>query len=386
MAVSLAQRVASLAPSATVQNSDQIRSLRETGRRILSLSSGDPNLVTDERIVAAGCRALQDGDTHYTASAGLPRLRERLAARECVRSGRQINADSILITPGGKFALYAALQSMVDPGDEVLLPDPGWVSYAACVRLCGGRPVAVSSLGGFDLDELRARTTDRTRAIIVNSPLNPTGRVIPKEELSALADFARERGLWIVFDQVYCDLAYDEFPFLQAEPGLEDRLIVVDSFSKTFGMTGWRLGAFIGPEPVRKAVAKIIQHSIYCVPGFVQQAGLRALELEAELLPRYREHFHKRLVPTQAALARLAGWECPLPSAGFYLFPRITGDDKAFARDLLDTKAVAVMPGSAFGAAGAGHVRIALTCPEEEIAEAVAAIADFERSGNRRNV
>jgi aspartate/methionine/tyrosine aminotransferase len=373
---SLADRVAALKPSATVEMSERIRQGRAAGRRILGLSSGDPNLPTDPRIIAAAERAMSGGETHYSTPAGMPALREALAQHENKRSGANYDASDILITPGGKFALLTALMGVVSPGDEVLIPEPGWVSYGPCVRLCGGKPIALPMLDRIDPQAIEAAITPSTRAIILNSPVNPTGRILPKAELAAVVDIVEKHNLWLIFDQVYADLTYDHpVAFPQTIGAGRDRTLVVDSLSKSFGMTGWRLGYLAAPSGVGKQIVKFLQHSIYCVPPFIQVAGIEALKLYDELVPRYRALFRGRLERTVAKLSAVEGIECNMSEATFYLFPRVAGDDVAIAKRWLDTQDVAVLPGSAFGGPGAGHLRLSLTTSEEDLDLALERIA-----------
>jgi aspartate aminotransferase len=356
--------------------SERIRQSRAAGRRILGLSSGDPNLPTDPRIIAAAEKAMHNDETHYSTPAGLPALREAIAAHEQHRSGAHYDVADILVTPGGKFALLAALMGTVNPGDEVLVQEPGWVSYGPCVRLCGGTPVAVPMLDRIDPQAVAGRITPATRAIILNSPVNPTGRILPETELAAVLNLARRHDLWLIFDQVYADLSYERsVVFPQSMDSGHDRTLVVDSLSKTFGMTGWRLGYLAVPSSVAKTIVKFLQHSIYCVPPFVQAAGIEAFALYDELAPRYRAIFRKRLERAAAALSKVDGIECAMSDATFYLFPKVAGDDAAIAKYWLDTIDVAVLPGSAFGPAGAGHLRLSLSSSDAELDEALVRIA-----------
>lgn len=372
----LAERVASLKPSATVEMSERIRQGRAAGRKIIGLSSGDPNLPTDPRIIEAAERAMRGNETHYSTPPGLPALREAIAAHEAKRCGAAYDAADILVTPGGKFALLTALMGVVNPGDEVLVPEPGWVSYGPCVRLCGGKPVALAMLDRIDAATIEAAVTPATRAIIVNSPVNPTGRIVPKDELDAILRIAQKHNLWIIFDQVYADLTYDKpIAFLQSTEAGRARTLVVDSTSKSFGMTGWRLGYLAVPPGFAKQIVKFLQHSIYCVPPFVQIAGIEALKLHDELVPRYRAMFRKRLERAAAVLDGMAGVECRVSDATFYLFAKVAGDDAAIAKHWLDTLDVATLPGSSFGALGAGHLRLALTVSDEDLDTALTRIA-----------
>jgi len=372
----LADRVTQLKPSATVEMTERVRAARAAGRRIIGLSSGDPGLDTDPRIVEAATRALHDGDTHYGPAQGSAPLREALARREHRRTGAGYDPVDILVTPGGKFALLTALMGIVQPGDEVLVPEPGWVSYGPCVRLCGGTPVALPMLDRIDADLLGAAITPRTVAIILNSPVNPTARVLPQAELDAVLALAERHDLWIVFDQVYSDLVHaGRFAAPQATAPGQARTLVVDSLSKTFGMTGWRLGSLSMPAGTARSFQRFMQHSVYCVPGFVQQAGVAALGLFDDLVPGYRTLFRARQEYAAGRLSAIPGVDCPLPDAGFYLFPSITGDDRVTAAAWLDKLSVASLPGSAFGAAGAGHIRFSLTTSQPDLEAAMDRIA-----------
>jgi len=369
----LAGRVASVAPSATVEMTERVRQAREAGREVLALASGDPNLETHPEIVAAAHRAMLGGETHYGPAAGTPALRAAIAKRLAERSGAAYDASEILVTPGGKFAVFAAFMAALEPGDEVLLLDPCWVSYGPGVRLAGGTPVRVPALDRLDPDMLAAAVTPRTRMIVVNSPANPTGRILGREELAALVALAERHDLWLLFDQVYADLTYEPsaFAFLQALPGAKERCLVADSLSKTYGMTGWRIGYLAAPESAIKAALKVVQHSIYCVPPFVQAGALAAFALPESVIDGYRDRFRQRRDRAAAALSALPGFSCPRPPASFYLFPKVPGDDKAVAAEWLDRLAIAVLPGSAFGEAGRGHLRISLACEDTVLEEAL---------------
>ena len=374
----LTARVAELKPSATVEMTERLRAARAAGRNILSLSSGDPNIETDSRIIDAAERAMRAGDTRYGPAAGMPALREAIAERERHRCGATYEAADILITPGGKFALLTALMGTVAPGDEVIVPEPGWVSYGPCVKLCGGTPVILPMLDRVDSAMIERAITPRTKAIILNSPVNPTGRVLPQDEIDAVLALAERHNLVLVFDQVYSDLLHEgPFAYPQATPAGQARTVVVDSFSKTFGMTGWRLGYLATPPGLAKTILRFVQHSIYCVPGFVQAAGLEALGLYDELVPVYRERFRTKQLRVAEHLDKIDGIECIAPRASFYLFPRVAADDSALATAWLDKLDVSSLPGSAFGAAGAGHLRLSVTASDADIDEALERIAKF---------
>jgi aspartate aminotransferase len=376
MTRALADRVTGLKPSATVEMTERVRAARAAGRKLIALSSGDPNIATDPRIVNAAAQAMAKGDTHYGPPAGLPALREAIVKHEAARSGVIYDPADVIVTPGGKFALLTALMGVVQPGDEVLVPDPGWVSYGPCVRLCGAAPVSIPTFDRFDEDTLSRATTPRTKAIIVNSPINPTGNIVSADEIACIVAFAAQHDLWILFDQVYSDLLYtDAFSYPQSLSTGQERVFVIDSLSKTFGMTGWRLGSLITPPGLSKTILKFIQHSIYCVPGFIQSAGIVALSMFDELVPQYRKMFQARLQTAAERLSAVPGITCKMPPATFYLFPSVAARDTEVAKRWLDEIDVAVLPGSSFGPGGEGHLRMSLTCSDAELDEALRRIA-----------
>lgn len=356
--------------------SERVRAARASGREIIALSSGDPNVPTDARIIEAAERALRGGATHYSSSSGEPKLRESIVRRELERSGVLYDPNDIIVTPGGKFAVLTALMGIIESGDEVLVPQPGWVSYGPCIRLSGGVAVPVAMPDAFDVEAIRNAVTPATRAVIVNSPVNPTGKVLSQAQMGGLVAVAKEHNLWIVFDQVYADMSYNgPISFPQAFTNAFERTLVVDSFSKSFGMTGWRLGYLAMPPGLAQFIVRFIQHSTYCVPAFIQAAGVRALELSHELLPIYRSMFHTRVARATEALEGIDGLSCTMPSAGFFLFPQVDGDEVAIARRWLDVLNIAVLPGTAFGEAGAGHLRLSLSCRDDELDLALERIA-----------
>jgi aspartate aminotransferase len=364
----VAERFRTIKHSPTVEMSERVRVAKANGKTIIAMSSGDPNMPTDTRIIDAAERALRSGATHYTSSGGERALREAIVRREAARSGAAYEDEDVIVTPGGKFAVLTALMGVIEPGDEVIIPQPSWVSYGPCVRLAGGVVVPVDTLERFDVDAIERAVTPATRAIIVNSPVNPTGRVLSATEIAKLVELADRHEMWIIFDQVYADLSYNgpvDFP-QSTDVGFA-RTLVVDSLSKSFGMTGWRLGYLAMPPGLSRFVVKFIQHSIYCVPAFIQAAGVQALELAGELLPAYRAKFQARVRRASATLAEVDGLQCAAPAASFFLFPRVAGDDVAVAQTWLDDLNIAVLPGSAFGSAGAGHLRISLSCPDADL-------------------
>jgi aspartate aminotransferase len=352
---------------------ERIRQAKAAGREILPLASGDPNLRTDPSVIEAAHQAMLAGDTHYGPAPGTPQLRAAISKRLAGRTQSRFSADQIIVTPGGKFAVYAALMATVMPGDEVIIFDPSWVSYVPCVKLCGGTAVVLPALHGIALEQVAEAINARTRAIIVNSPVNPTGRVLSADELKGLARLARQHDLWLIFDQVYSDLTFEgEFAFLQDLPDAQGRTLVADSLSKTYGMTGWRVGYLAVPSAAVKPILRVIQHSIYCVPPFIQAAATVALGLPEAVIEKSTREFKRRRDRASAGLNRINGIVCKPPPATFYLFPSVTGDDRQVAQEWLETMSIAALPGSAFGAAGGGHLRLSLACDDSVMDEALA--------------
>lgn len=377
-----APRVRGLRASSTIQMTERVRRAKAEGRPVIGLSSGDPHLPTHPAVIEAAYQGMRDGKTHYSASNGRVQLRELIARAARDRSGAEYAPDDVLVTPGGKFAFYVAMQALLGDGDEVIVLDPAWVSYLPGIELAGGLPVTVEALESLDPDRLLHALTPRTKAIVVNSPVNPTGRILRRDELQSILNIAAERNLWIVFDEVYSEIVHGPTrytPFYTLD-GAQVRTIVVNSLSKTYGMTGWRLGYLLGPRDVVKAAQKIVQHSIYCVPEFVQVAGETALGLPRSVIDATNATFLRRLKVAAERLDRLPGIECRVPEAAFYLFPHVDGDDRAITERWLELVDVAVLPGSAFGNAGAGHLRMALTCSDAELEEALSRIERLELS------
>lgn len=369
----LSNRFASLKPSATVEMTEKVRQLRLSGKEIIGFSSGDPNIDAHPAIIKALNDAIKKGETNYGPPQGKEGLRKALSTYLTKRSDVDFFPEEIIITPGGKFAVYAAIMAIVNPTDEVIVLEPGWVSYSPCIRLAGGIPVGVSALNSVNHEELERKITPRTKAIIINSPVNPTGRIISKNELQLIAELAREHNLWIISDEVYSELVFEPHRHfsISAIAGMKERTFLVDSFSKTFGMTGWRLGCLALPRTYVKDVIKIIQHSIYCVPPFMQSAAEEAMNLLPDIISDIRNHFCKKVAYAWKKLDALPGFSCPEPQATFYLFPQIQGDDRTLAMKLLENLNIAVMPGIAFGSSGKGHIRFSITCSTEQLAKAM---------------
>ncbi len=375
-----------IAPSATLAVSDAVRRLRAQGIEVVDLGGGDPDFATPAHIVEAAVAAMQRGDTHYVESTGVPALRAAIAAKLRRENRLEVKAEEILVTPGGKAALFAAIQALVEPGVDVLVPEPAWVSYRPMVEAAGGgyRPVPLDADAGFALTRaaLEAALTPATRLLIINSPCNPTGRVLRAEELEAVAAFARERDVIVLSDEIYEHLVYDSHQHrsLASLPGLAERTLTVNGFSKAWAMTGWRLGYLAGPAALLAGPKLLHGHMVTCAASFAQAGALAALEGSLEPVRTMVARWDQRRRTLVEGLNTIPGLRCALPEGAFYAWVDIRGsglDSITFARQLIEQARVAVTPGEAFGEAGAGHVRLSYATSDSALEFAVTRLGAF---------
>jgi aspartate/methionine/tyrosine aminotransferase len=358
------------------------KALEAEGREIIHLEIGEPDFDTPAHVVEAGCNALREGHTHYTPTAGIPELREAIAVDVARSRGIDVGPEQVVVTPGGKPIMFFTILALVEDGDEVLLPNPAFPIYESMVNFVGGRPVFVplrqENGFRFDLDEFRAGLSERTKLVILNSPANPTGGVLTADDITGLADILRERpDVYVLSDEIYSRLLYtEEFASIASEPGLgpDGRTIILDGFSKTYAMTGWRLGYGVMPEPLAEMVAKLQVNSNSCTSAATQHAGLAALKGSQDAVGSMLAEFGARRDLIVTGLNELPGVECITPQGAFYAFPRIaeTGlsADK-FADLLLEEAGVACLSGTAFGRYGEGHLRLSYANSRENISKAL---------------
>jgi aspartate aminotransferase len=368
MNVRWARKIDALSESMTVAVSDRARELQQQGARVVNLGGGDPDFDTPPHIVAAAAAAIAKGFTHYVASRGIPELRQAVAAKFERDNGLAYDPDAeVIVTAGGKLALYIALAALVEPGDEVLIFEPAWVSYEPMIRMLDGVPAAVPLRPEdhfvLDPDALKERITPRTRAMILNSPNNPTGRVLAAAELAAVAAAAREHAIWVLSDEIYEPIVYDgrRHVSLASLPGMRDLTVTVNGMSKTYAMTGWRLGYLGAPAALCAQILKVQQHVVTCAPSFTQAAGAAALQGPQECVAAMVAEYDRRRRFMTDALNAIPGVRCPLPEGSFYLFPRVAYrgmDSNALARFLIEEAHVAVTPGAAFGRSAAQNIRL----------------------------
>jgi aspartate aminotransferase len=381
---SLSRLVESAPESVTAAMMQKGRDLARAGKAVLNLAGGEPDFPTPPHIVEAAFRAVQAGDTHYPPSFGTSELLEAIAAKLERENNVRVAPPQVLVTPGAKWAIYAALAALLDPGDEVLLLDPSWVSYAPMVELNRGVAVRVAlpSAENFAVTEaaLRAAITPRTKAMIVNSPNNPTGRVLDRAEVDAIVRVAIEFDLYVISDEIYEHIIFgDNVHYsLAAEPGMAERTITVNGFSKAYAMTGWRLGWLAAPPAVAKLARTYQTQSVTSAASFTMAAGVAALNGPQERVREMTAAYDARRRFMLDAFAEIPGIECPPIEGAFYLFPRFTRTDKSsleISTLLLDRALIATTPGIAFGPAGEGHVRFAIATATSDLEQTVERLA-----------
>ena len=383
--MAFADRVSHLAPEGAYHMLARAQALEATGRKIIHLEIGQPDAPTFANIVEAGVQALRDGRTRYTAAAGILGLRQAIAEQAGRQRGMTIRPSQVVVGPGAKPALFFPTLALVRPGDEVIYPDPGFPTYQAMIGVAGGvalpAPLLEESDFSFDLDAFDRLISDRTRLIILNSPSNPTGGVMPLAALEHIADVARRRDIWVLSDEIYTRLAYDgcAVPSIEALPGMAERTIICDGFSKTYAMTGWRLGFGIMPESLAERVELLLTHSVGSTADFTQHAGLAALTGPQDQVEAVVAEYQRRRDLLVAGLNAIPGVRCRYPQGAFYAFHNITafGRPSAWlANYLLEEGGVALLPCTAFGKYGEGYLRLCFASSLENIREALDRMAE----------
>jgi aspartate/methionine/tyrosine aminotransferase len=382
----LADRMAGIGSETAFEAAARARALDATGRRVIHLELGEPDFDTPANVRAVAQRALDEGWTHYGPPLGIPALREAIASDATARKGFAVSPDNVAVVPGGKPVMFFALLALAQAGDEVVYPDPGFPIYESMARYVGATPVpyAITQANDFrvDLDQLERLVTPRTRLLILNSPANPTGGVFTRDDVERVASLVlRHPELTVLADEIYGRIVHDgEHVSIASLPGLADRTIVLDGFSKTYAMTGWRMGYAILPPALVEPFSKLIINSVSCVSSFSQVAAVEALTGPQDGVNAMIREFRARRELVVEGLNRIPGIECAVPAGAFYVFPRVsrTGMDGAtFADRLLTERGVCVLSGTAFGRVGAGHVRISYATSREHLAEAIEQIAAF---------
>jgi aspartate/methionine/tyrosine aminotransferase len=355
------------------------RALEARGQKVIHLEIGEPDFGTPAHITEAAVRALRGGATHYGPAPGLPELREAIAEDSSRRRGVRATPEMVVVTPGAKPILFFVILALIDEGDEVLYPNPGFPIYESMIRYIGGTPVPVRLLEKtdfvLDVDQLVSKVGPRTRLIILNDPHNPTGGGIPESGLRAIADAAVRWGVPVLSDEIYCRILYEgAHASIAALPGMEPLAIVLDGFSKAYAMTGWRLGYGVMPAPMAQVVAKLQTNATSCTATFSQRAGVEALRGDQAPVERMVAEFRRRRDAIVEGMSAVPGFSCVRPSGAFYVFPNITRTGfsaRALADRLLDEAGVACLAGTAFGEFGEGHLRFSYANSMENIQEAL---------------
>jgi aspartate/methionine/tyrosine aminotransferase len=362
--------------------------LERQGRSIIHLEIGEPDFDTPPKVVEAGIRALRAGATHYSPVPGVPELRQAIARHLSFKHGVEIDPAAVLVSPGAKMMIFALIHSLVDPGEEVIFPAPVYPAYEAAIRLAGAMPVPVRlderREFRFDLDEVAQKVSPRTRMIVINSPQNPTGGVLPLEDLKRLGALAEKNDLLILSDEIYSEIFYDKRPASMLDvPDISGRVLIVNGFSKSLAMTGWRLGFGVLPRDFVPAVTLFMNSSVASTATFTQHAALEAFDrLTMKDVDAMVEEFRKRRDVLVDGLNKIPGIRCLKPQGAFYVFPNITGlgiTSRVLADRLLNEAGVSLLPGTAFGEYGEGYLRISFANSLSEIESALDRIENFAR-------
>jgi aspartate aminotransferase len=391
----LSDRVLHITESSTLVIDARAKALKAAGENVIGFGAGEPDFPTPDHIVAAAAEAARHvAYHHYTPTAGLPELRAAIARKTGRDSGYDVDPAQVLVTNGGKQALFNAVLSVVEPSDEVLLPAPYWVSYPEMIKLAEGVVVELptTEATGFrvTLDQLDAAVTDKTKMLMFVSPSNPTGAVYPPDEVEAIGRWALDRGLWVLTDEIYEHLVYGNAVFSSMPvlvPELAERCIVVNGVAKTYAMTGWRVGWFIGPVDVVNAAASLQSHSTSNVSNVAQAGALAAVSGDLDAVAEMREAFDRRRRTMHKLLNEIPGVDCYEPEGAFYCFPsvndllgrtiagRVATDTIMLAEIILDAAKVAVVPGDGFGAPG--YARLSYALGDDDLTEGIARIAEL---------
>jgi aspartate aminotransferase len=360
------------------------RALEAKGRDVVHLEIGEPDFGTPENIIDAAVAALHQGKTHYTPSAGIPELRATIAEEVARTRGIAVTPEEVVVTPGGKPIMFFALLALVEAGDEVIYPNPGFPIYESMIDFVGAKAVPLQLREGngfcFDVDELRGKVSKRTRLIIINSPQNPTGSVLCRKDVEAIAEIALQNDAVVLSDEIYSRMVYSgEHVSIASFPGMKERTIILDGFSKTYAMTGWRLGYVVMPAELAAHIGRLMTNSNSCTSTFTQYAGLEALRGPQDRAQAMVAEFKERRDVVVEGLNQIPGIRCLKPEGAFYAFPNIAGTgmkSKPFADYLLEQAGVAVLSGTSFGKYGEGYIRISYANSLGNLRKALARIGD----------
>jgi aspartate/methionine/tyrosine aminotransferase len=387
----LAERMSRLGTESAFQVLARARELERQGKDIIHLEIGEPDFDTPSNIVNAAVNALNSGWTHYGPSAGYPELRETIAAEVSSTRGVQVCADQVVVVPGGKPIIFFSILALVDEGDEVIYPNPGFPIYESMIRYVGGRAIPIRLREekdfAFDADEFSALISDRTRLIILNSPQNPTGGILSKGDIEQVASAIGDRDIFVLSDEIYSRLIFEgNHCSILSLDGFQDRTILLDGFSKTYAMTGWRMGYGVMRSDLAGHVARLMTNSNSCTASFTQMAGVEALRGDQSSVDRMRDEFRARAEMFVGGLNRIPGFTCRMPKGAFYAFPNITRTgwkSKALAEALLDQAGVACLSGPSFGEFGEGYLRFSVANSMENLTKALERISSWAEKNTK---
>lgn len=380
----LSKRMSRLGTETAFEVLAKAKALEAQGREIIHLEIGEPDFDTPHNVIEAGVSALRGGYTHYTPAAGILPLRQAIADEVAQTRGISVHPDQVVVVPGGKPIMFYVLLAMVEAGDEVIYPNPGFPIYESMINFAGATavpiPLRMENDFGLDVDELASLVTDRTRLIVLNSPANPTGGVVSAEQMAQVAKIAQARGIPVLADEIYSRMLYEgEFASITSVPGMPEQTIILDGFSKTYAMTGWRLGYGVMPVELARQITKLMVNSNSCTAAFTQMAGVEALTGPQDSVDAMLSEFRRRRSLVVEGLNKIPGFRCLMPKGAFYAFPNIEGtglSSQVLADKLLYEAGVAALAGTCFGAYGEGFIRFSYANSEENLKKALERVGD----------
>jgi len=375
----LARRMARLGTETAFEVLSRARALQRQGKHIIHLEIGEPDFDTPSNIVEAGVNALRSGWTHYGPSAGLPELRQTIAAYVSETRGVPVSQEEVVVVPGGKPIIFFTMLALIDEGDEVLCPNPGFPIYQSMIEYAGGKaiPIRLREERDFamDVDEVESLITERTKLIILNSPQNPTGGILPRQDIERIADAIGDRSIMVLSDEIYSRLQFEGEPFsILSVPGMQPHTILLDGFSKTWAMTGWRIGYGVMRADLASHITRLLTNSVSCTASFTQIAGIEAILGDQAPVDRMRTEFEERSRIFVNGLNEIRGFSCRMPKGAFYVFPNITATgwkSKPLADALLEQAGVAALSGTSFGCCGEGYLRFSVANSMDKLIEAL---------------
>ena len=386
-ALRLAPRMSRLGTETAFEVLNKARALERLGKNIIHLEIGEPDFDTPPNVVEAGIDALRKGWTHYGPSAGQPELRQAIAENVSRSRGVRVTSDEVVVVPGGKPIIFFSILALADVGDEVIYPNPGFPIYESMIDYVGAKAVPIRLREekdfGFDVDELASLITERTRLIVLNSPQNPTGGVLSKQDISDIATAIGDRNIMVLSDEIYSRLIFDgEHYSILSVPGFQERTILLDGFSKTYAMTGWRMGYGVMRPDLATHITRLMTNSNSCTASFTQVAGIEAIRGDQSSVDHMRAEFQRRRDVFVAGLNRIKGFSCRMPGGAFYVFPNVTNTgwkSKKLADALLEEAGVACLSGTAFGKFGEGYLRFSVANSLENLNRALELIDDWTK-------